>query len=716
MKLGFFGIRTGAFLAILVTIWMLGSHSTMALQVTVKTYPEAPRGKVSEDYHGTAVADPYRWLEDPDSKETTDWVKKQVKLTDGVLAKMPQRQVFRKRLTELWNYQRYGIPTQKEGFQLYTFNNGLQNQSVLMMQPDGMDAEVLLDPNKWSDSGTATLAGTSVSPNGKLLAYSVGIDGSDWREIKILDIESRKLLADKVRWMKFSSVSWTKDNNGFFYSRYETPAKDELFTAKNEFHKIYYHTLGTDQSEDQLIYQRKDHKDWGFDTQTTEDGRYAVINVWKGTLVQNQVFVKDLSGEDSKVVEFRSGYDAQFSFLGNDGETFYFLTDWKAPLRRIVAIKLGKPQEADWKELVPEAKEVIQSASMVGNSFLVSYLKNASSAIRHYKKDGQLVRAIQLPGIGTASGFGGRRKDDSTYYSFSSFTNPGAIYRYDLASGESKLVRSPKVKFDPDRFETKQKFFQSKDGTKVPVFIVKRKDVKTPAPTILYGYGGFDISITPSFSVPNLAWVEAGGIYAVATLRGGGEYGQAWHEAGMLGKKQNVFDDFIGAAEHLIETGVTSKKQISIYGRSNGGLLVGAAMTQRPDLFASAVPAVGVLDMLRFHKFTIGHAWTPEYGCAEKKSDFPFLRSYSPLHNLRPGAVYPPTLVMTADHDDRVVPAHSFKFAAELQYCQKTGAPPVMIRIETKGGHGAGKPVSMQIDEAADRMGFQAFYSGWKFN
>ena len=681
-----------------------GSPSTLPAVV----YPETRKVEQVDDYHGTEIADPYRWLEDPDSENTEAWVDSQNEVTQAFFETIQSRESIRERLGELWNYAKFGLPEKRAGRYFYEANDGLQNQASLYVS-EGLEAKgrLLLDPNELAEDGTVDLASWEVSPNGKLVALAFASAGSDWREWRVLDVGSGEMLEDHVLWSKFSGASWAEDSSGFYYSRYAEPGEGETFTAANYFHKVYYHQVGTAQAADRLIYERSDEKEWGFDAQVTDDGRYLAMTVWKGTLSQNQFFYLDLEGSGG-VVELLTGFEAEYLFIGNEGSKFYFLTDQQAPMRRLIAIDVERPEPENWQEVVPEAEVVAQSVNLVGSHFLISYLKDAQSVVKVYGLDGGWIRDVQFPGIGSASGFAGRPDDSETFYSFQNFTTPSTIFQYNAESGKSQVFKQAEVAFDPSQFETRQVFYESKDGTRVPMFITVKKGLKLDGdrPTLLYGYGGFDISITPRFSVTNLAWVERGGVYAVANLRGGGEYGREWHEGGMLDKKQNVFDDFIAAAEWLIEHDYTCPKKLGIYGRSNGGLLVGAVMCQRPDLFAAAVPGVGVMDMLRFHRFTIGYAWTSEYGCSDDAEQFKTLVAYSPVHNLKSGTRYPATMVMTADHDDRVVPAHSHKFAATLQDCQADDGPPCLIRIETSGGHGAGKPTAMQIAESTDLLAF----------
>ncbi|BBD61944.1 peptidase S9 prolyl oligopeptidase [Nostoc sp. HK-01] len=680
------------------------------------TYPTTHKSEQVDDYHGTLVADPYRWLENPDSEETKAWIAAQNKITFGFLGEIPARDKIKQRLTKLWDYEKYGIPF-KEGESLgdgssdryfYFKNDGLQNQSVLYtLKTLDSEPQVLLDPNKLSADGTVALSGLSISNDGKLLAYGLSTSGSDWQEWKVRDVATGKDLADHLQWIKFSGASWTTDNQGFFYSRYNEPNSKTQLEDVNYYQKLYYHKLGTPQSEDILIYQRPDQKEWGFGGGVTENGQYLIIAVWLGTDSRNLVFYKDLTNPQAEVVELINEFEADYSFIDHDDSIFYFRTDLNAPRGRVIAIDIKKPEKSAWQEIIQQSEATLESVNILNNQFVADYLQDARSQIKIFDLKGALVREVELPGVGSVGGFGGKRHDTETFYSFTSFTTPGAIYRYDMVTGKSQLFRQPKVDFKPDDYETKQIFYHSKDGTKVPMFITHKKGIKLDGnnPTFLYAYGGFNISLTPTFSVSTLVWMEMGGVYAMPNLRGGGEYGEEWHQAGMKEKKQNVFDDFIAAAEWLIANKYTKTGKLAIAGGSNGGLLVGACMTQRPDLFGAALPAVGVMDMLRFHKFTIGWAWTAEYGSPDNAEEFKTLYAYSPLHNLKPKTAYPATLITTADHDDRVVPAHSFKFAAALQAAHQ-GDAPVLIRIETKAGHGAGKPTTKIIEEAADKWAF----------
>ena len=671
-------------------------------------YPRTERVEQSDNYHGTLVADPYRWLEDPDTKSTKAWVKAQNEVTNSYLATISQRHSIQQRLTQLWDYEKYGTPFQRGERYFYFKNNGLQNQSVLYTLTSLEDeGEVLLDPNILSEDGTIALSGLAISDDGQWLAYGLSTAGSDWVEYRVRNIATGEDTDDHLQWIKFSGASWSKDNRGFFYSRYDEPNEQTKLEDVNYYQKLYYHRLGTDQSEDMLIYHRSDQKEWGFSGGVTEDGKYLIIGVWLGTDSKNLLFYKNLQDPDSPVVELISEFEASYGVIDNDEDTFWVQTDLDAPRGKVIAIALDKPEKANWQEIIPEAAETLESVGILNNQFVLDYLKDARSQIKIYDLNGSFVREVELPGIGSAGGFNGKREDRETFYTFTSFTTPTTIYRYDMQTGESQLFRQPQVDFNPDDYQTQQVFYPSKDGTKIPMFITHKKGIELDGnnPTYLYAYGGFNISLTPSFSVSNLVWLEMGGIYAVANLRGGGEYGEAWHQAGMKENKQNVFDDFIAAGEWLIEQKYTNKDKLAIAGGSNGGLLVGACITQRPDLFAAAIPAVGVLDMLRFHKFTIGWAWCSEYGSPDNNEDFKTLYAYSPLHNLKSGTNYPATMITTADHDDRVVPAHSFKFAAALQAAHQ-GDNPVLIRIETKAGHGAGKPTTKIIEEAADKWGF----------
>ena len=674
------------------------------------TPPPTRRIDHVDTYHGTSVADPYRWLED-DVRESDDvaaWVEAQNEVTFGYLKQIPQRETIEKRLTTLWNYEKFGSPFKRGGRYYFYKNDGLQNQSVLYTQTTlESEPELFLDPNQWSKDGTVALAGISFSDDGRYVTYGVAEAGSDWRTWRVMEVASRKVLNDELKWVKFSGASWTNDSRGFFYSRFDEPQEGAEFQGLNLNQQVYYHRVGTDQSDDVLVYRRPDHPDWGFDAEVTEDGRYLVITVWKGTDDKYRVLYKDLLEPYGIPLDLISTFDHEYSFVGNDGPLFFFKTDHEAPRKKLVAIDIRKPAGTAETVLIDQRDETLTGVGLVGNLFVTKYLKDARTQIRIHTLAGAFVREVEFPGIGSASGFGGRQADTETFYSFSSFATPPSIYHYDLITGESRLLRRAAVQFEPDDYVVKQVFYNSKDGTRVPMFIAHRKDVELngDTPTLLYGYGGFNISMQPGFSISRLQWMEMGGVFAMANLRGGGEYGESWHRAGTKLQKQNVFDDFVAAAEWLIDQKYTRSDKLAIMGGSNGGLLVGAVMTQRPNLFGACLPAVGVMDMLRFHKFTAGRYWVDDYGSADDADEFQALLAYSPYHNLEPGTRYPPTLVTTADTDDRVVPGHSFKFAAQLQHCH-AGEAPVLIRIETRAGHGAGKPTAKVIEELADKWAF----------
>ncbi len=670
-------------------------------------YPDSKPGDTVDTLHGFKVPDPYRWLEDLNSEETATWVKAQNDLTETYLEKIPGRQALEKHLTELWNVERFGIPFFEGNRFFFTKNDGLQNQSVLYSTPS-LDVEptVLLDPNTLSEDGTVALSDYEVSPDGRLIAYSTSTSGSDWVEWKVREIATGQDLPDHLRWSKFSGATWSKDSNGFYYGRFPAPKDGEKMTAQNTHKKIYYHRIGDAQDNDRLVYQRPSKPKQGLYADLSEDGKYLIIHVSQGTDTKNGLFYKDLTQPKSKVVELLNKFDASYSFIGNLGSNFLFRTDLDAPKQKVISIDLDNPEPANWKTLIPESNETLRSVSHVGGILIANYLKDARTEIRRFQLDGSPLPSVELPGLGTASGFGGKPDQKETFFHFTSFTSPGAVYRYNVAKNTATLFKAPETKFTPDDYESQQIFAPSKDGTKIPMFVVHKKGLKLDGsnPTLLYAYGGFNISLRPSYSPATIAWMDMGGIYVMANLRGGGEYGEEWHAAGMKLKKQNVFDDFIGCAQHLISKKYTSSPKLAIAGGSNGGLLVGACMVQRPDLFGACLPAVGVMDMLRFHKFTIGWAWQPEYGEPDKKEDFENLLRYSPYHNLKP-ASYPATMVITSDHDDRVVPSHSFKFAAALQAAQKAPAPS-LIRIESKSGHGAGTPTSKRIEAIVDKYSF----------
>jgi prolyl oligopeptidase len=691
-----------------------GGASTLA---SIGIYPPARTVDVVDDYHGTLVADPYRWLEEY-SDDTNRWIDENEAFTRGYLDAIPERAAIKARLERLWNYERFGLPRKAGDRYVLSRNDGLQNQNVLYVA-DRLDGpqRVLLDPNTMSKDGTIAIGATSITDDGRLLAYSVAEAGSDWNVIRVRDIATGRDLPDEVRWVKFSGASWLKDGSGFFYSRFDAPADGDTLKAVNEYHKIYFHTLGTPQSEDVLVFERKDQPRWYVGGGVTDDGRFLVIGIASGETVNDALAYKDLARPDAPVVMLLDRFDAKYRFLGNDGSTFYVQSDLDAPRGRIWAIDIERPDRSHWRELIPQSEHTLVEASIVGDRIFCNYLADAKSLVRVHALDGSLVGEVPLPGICTADGFGGRRSDRETFFSVGSYTIAPSIYRYDLATGETSLVRRPNVPFDSDRYETKQIFFTSKDGTRVPMFVTHRKGLAYDGtnPTVLYGYGGFNISITPSFSPARCAWLEMGGVWVEANLRGGGEYGDAWHRGGMQLTKQNTFDDCIAAAEWLIANKVTSPERLGLQGGSNGGLLVGACMTQRPELWGACVPAVGVLDMLRFQKFTIGWGWIGDYGSSDDPEQFKVLYGYSPYHNIRSGICYPPTLITTGDHDDRVHPAHSFKFAARLQETQSNVQGcrnPILLRIDKRAGHGAGKPTSKRIEEAADVTAFLATHLG----
>lgn len=686
--------------------------------MTPLSYPETRHVNVVDDYHGTKIADPFRWLEDDNSAETAQWVAAQNKITFDFLGQIPQREKIRERLKTLWNYERFGLPRQVGGRTFFSHNPGLLNQARLMVA-DAPEAEprVLLDPNTLSEDGTVSLTGWEPSDDGALLVYSLSRSGADWQEWHVRDVATGKDLPDIIKWSKFSGASWTEPDSpqglGFYYSRFDEPKAGEERKGVVEFQKLYFHRLGTAQSEDPLIYERKDQKEWNFDGNVTEDGRWLVIHVSRGTDPKNGVFYRDLRKPDAPIVELLKDFDAEYSFIGNEGPVLFFQTDLKAPRRRVIAIDVTQPERGKWREVIAESPETLEGTHCIGGRIIANYLKDAHNVVRLFSWDGVAEKSkfeseLALPGLGSADGFSGKIRDRETFYSFASYTTPSTLYRLNPATGESTLFKQPKVDFDSSSYETRQVFAKSADGTKVPMFITQRKGLKLDGrrPVLMHGYGGFNISLTPYFGVMRAVWLELGGIFVEANLRGGGEYGSPWHEAGTKERKQNVFNDYIACAEWLIANGYTSPQKLAISGGSNGGLLVGAVMTQRPDLFGAALPSVGVLDMLRFHRFTIGWAWTSDYGSSDNPEEFKFLYTYSPLHHLKEGVRYPATMITTADHDDRVVPAHSFKFAARLQECQAKDGPPVLIRIETKAGHGAGTALSKVIEETADALAF----------
>ncbi len=670
------------------------------------SYPDAPRVDQIDEYFGRRVADPYRWLEDVDSPQTQRWIAEQNALTESVLSTVPDRAAIRSRLTDVWDYERRSAPEKAGELYAYFRNTGLQNQAVLYVTRDlDEPGRALLDPNTLSPDGTVALTGSAFSDDGARLAYSVSSSGSDWQEWHVRDVATGKDLPDIVRWSKFSGASWRRDGSGFYYSRYDEPASDVALKETNFNHKLYFHRLGTPQSTDVLVYERPDHKDWNIAGFTTDDGRYLVIDVSEGTAPENGVFIHDITASGG-VVELMAPGDARYTYVANDGGTFFFVSTKDAERGRVVSID---GRDLSMREVVPQSADSLDGATAFGDRIVTQYLRDALARVVVYGFDGRQIAEIALPGLGSVSGFTGKRRDAETFYTYTSYTEPTTNYRLDVNSLVSTRVFRPQVKFDTSLFESEQIFYASKDGTRVPMIVTWKRGTPRDgtAPAILYGYGGFDISVTPVFTSAQLVWLEMGGVYAVANLRGGGEYGERWHRGGMKAVKQNTFDDFMAAAEYLIAEKWTSSSKLAIHGGSNGGLLVGACMTQRPELFGAALPAVGVLDMLRFQRFTIGWAWTSDYGSADDPAYVGTLLAYSPYHNVRAGVRYPPTLITTGDHDDRVFPAHSFKFAAALQHAQ-AGDAPVLLRVETKAGHGAGKPTAKMIDEVADRYAFLA--------
>ncbi|MCL1892868.1 MAG: prolyl oligopeptidase family serine peptidase [Holophagaceae bacterium] len=687
-------------------------------QTPVKT-PVSRKLDVVDTYFGVQVPDPYRWLEDDNSLDTKAWVKAQNDATYEYLASIPERGRIQERMTKIWNYERFSAPSKYGEYYFYSYNSGLQNQSVIYVTDKLAEkGRVLLDPNTLSQSGTIALSGMSFSNDGKYLAYSLSNAGSDWVVWKVRDVATGKDLADEIQWSKFSGASWVKDGSGFYYSRYDAPSSGDALTGVNKFQKVFFHKIGTPQTSDELVFERKDQSDWSFGAFVSEDGRWLFINQTEGTERKNRLFVKDLNKPDSDFLPLFNAFDASYGFLGNDGSTFYILTDHNAPRGRIIAVEANQPEPANWKEIIPQAqgRDVLAGASLFGNRLAVTWKIDVLNQVKIYDlKSGKLQRHIQRSNVGTLTGFSGKRSDTEVFFTFTSYNEPPTIYRYDIKSGKETLFRKPQVDMNPSDYEVKQDFYNSKDGTKIPIFIAYKKGIKLDGtnPTLLYGYGGFNSAATPGFSPANLVWMEMGGVYAVACIRGGDEYGKEWWEQGKRETKQNCFDDFIAAGEWLIRQKYTSTPKLAIHGGSNGGLLVGACLTQRPELFGAALPAVGVLDMLRYHKFTIGWAWQSDYMCSDTKDGFENLIKYSPLHNTVAGTKYPATLITTGDHDDRVVPAHSHKFTATLQVAQG-GTAPILTRIETDAGHGAGKPTSKVIAERADMWAFLVKNLGMK--
>ncbi|KPV95913.1 Prolyl endopeptidase [Pseudoalteromonas sp. P1-9] len=716
-------IKKALALAVCTALVGCGAEKEESVQVDTKaeqtvtqaalTYPETKKGEVVDTYFDTQVADPYRWLEDDMSDETAQWVKTQNKVTFDYLAQIPYRDKLKERLTKLMDYEKVSAPFKEGKYTYFYKNDGLQNQYVIYRQVEGGEPEVFLDPNTFSDDGTTSLAGITFSKDGSLAAYQISEGGSDWRKVIIIDVETKKQIEDTLVDVKFSGLSWV-GNEGFYYSSYDKPEGSEL-SAKTDQHKLYFHKLGTKQADDKVVFG-------GTDTQkhryvggyVTEDDKYLLISAAVSTS-GNKLFIKDLSKPDSKLETILDHTNSDTQVIENEGSKLYLVTNLDAPNKRIVTVDAAKPTPDNWKDLIPETENVL-NVSTGGGYIFARYMVDAISKVQQYDKSGKLVRDIELPGVGTAGGFGGEKEDKELYYSFTNYKTPGTTFKFNVETGKSEVYRKSGADFDPAQFESKQVFYKSKDGTEVPMILTYKKGLKLDGsnPTILYGYGGFNVSLTPRFSPTRAAWLEQGGIYAVANLRGGGEYGKKWHKAGTQLQKQNVFDDFIAAAEYLIAENYTSSEKLAVNGGSNGGLLVGAVMTQRPELFKVALPAVGVLDMLRYHTFTAGAGWAYDYGTAEQSKEmFEYLKAYSPVHNVKEGVEYPATMVTTGDHDDRVVPAHSFKFAAELQDKQ-AGANPTLIRIETNAGHGAGTPTSKIIEQYADIYGFTLYNMGVK--
>lgn len=702
-------MKTNIMAIIMLSFFM----SSVLVPQTKLKYPLTKKDDVKDNYFGTIVPDPYRWLENDTASVVKEWVKEENKVTFSYLDNIPYREKIKARLEKLWNYPKYSAPF-KAGKNYFFFkNDGLQNQAVLYIQ-DGLNAkpEVFLDPNKLSKDGTVSLSAYAPSKDGKYFAYGTASGGSDWNEFHVMDVATKKVLSDKLKWIKFSGIAWFKD--GFFYSRYPTPAKGEELTSKNEYHKVYYHKLGTEQSSDSLIYENLSQPKLTVGAQTTEDERFLILYLSTGTS-NNALYVQNLEKHGSPVLKVIDNYDHNYSVVDNIGDKLLVLTDKNAPKYKLVLIDPENPSETNWQTIIPEKNDVLQSVSVIGGKLIAIYMKNASNRMFMYNLSGNNEEEIKLPVLGTIESLSGKRNDNIAFYDFTSFTFPPTIYELNVKDNSSTIFRKPEINFNFDNYVTKQVFYKSKDGAKVPMFIVYKKGLKRNGnnPAFLYAYGGFDISINPAFSITRLIFLENGGVLAIPNIRGGGEYGEAWHKAGMLGKKQNVFDDFIAAAEYLIKEKYTSSKKLAINGASNGGMLIGAVTNQRPDLFRVAIPQVGVQDMLRFQKFTIGWAWVNEYGSSDDSAQFQYLYKYSPLQNIRPGVNYPAIMATTADHDDRVVPAHSFKYIATLQDKYK-GNNPILIRIETRAGHGAGKPTSKIIDEWTDIWSFIFYNLGVK--
>ena len=678
------------------------------------SYPQTRATDLVEDHFGVKVADPYRWLENDvrNDPEVANWVAAENKVTDAFLRTLPLRDWFKQRMTALYDYERFGLPVKKGGRYFYQHNAGLQNQSPLFVR-DSLEGEarLLIDANGWSKDGATALAEWTPSEDGKLLAYSIQDGGTDWRTVKVMDVSSGKILPDELKWLKYGgNVAWAKDGRGFYYSRYPAPAAKAAFQNATLNHRVYFHKLGTKQSADRLVYSTPSNPKLSHYAQVSDDGHWLIISTnLAGD--ENDVHVIDLKKPGSKPITLFTGLKNQWNYVGNEGKRFFFSTDKDAPLKRVVALDVGR-KGAVPATVIPEAKEALSDVNLVGGKLIASYLVDAKSEVRVYATSGKQLSTIALPGLGTVSGFYGRDSDPETFFAFTSFNRPTTVYRYDASTGRTSAWAAPKLTFDPDSISVEQRFYTSKDGTRVPMFIVRKKGLTAPAPTMLYGYGGFNIPITPSFSPADVAWIERGGAFVVANIRGGSEYGNAWHDAGRLSHKQNVFDDFIAAAEYLKANHISTPHGLSAIGRSNGGLLIGAVTNQRPDLFDAVSPGVGVMDMLRFDQFTAGRYWVDDYGHPDKEADFKTLLAYSPYHNIRSGKPYPPLLAVTADTDDRVVPGHSFKYIARLQNTPNVGSAPHLIRIDTRSGHGSGKPITKIIDEYADVYAFLGHFTG----
>ena len=673
-------------------------------------YPTTATIDHVDTYHGINVADPYRWLEDDvrESGEVKNWVDAQNAVTFEYLDSIEERDIIKKRLTELWDFERFGMPNKEGGRYYYSYNDGLQNQDVIYVQSSLDDeATLLIDPNTWSDDGTIAMSSYYPSPDGRHVAYLVQDGGSDWRKAQVMDVETGKVLDDELEWLKFTGLAWAGDGSGFYYSRYPETSEDVKFQSLNMNQAVYFHRLGTSQDEDSLVIAHPESPEWGYSAAVTDDGEHLVITVWQGTDNRYQIMHQDLTDPDAAPRFLIEGFDHDYTLVGNVGDELFFRTNKDAPRNRLIALDVDNPEPENWREIIEQEEDVLDGVSLVGGRIIADYMQDAQTVVKVFDPDGNQTGTVNLPGIGTAYGFNGKFDDPETFFSYTSYDTPTTVNRLDVSTGEVTVFRKPDVDFDSDDYVVKQVFFESKDGTRVPMFISHRKDIEIDGntPTMLYGYGGFNISLTPGFSITRLAWMEMGGIYAVANMRGGGEYGEEWHKAGTRLQKQNVFDDFIAAAEYLIEERYTNPSRLSIFGGSNGGLLVGAVTNQRPELFGAAVPAVGVMDMLRFHEFTAGRFWVDDYGSSEDPEEFEALYAYSPYHNAKPGTEYPAILVTTADTDDRVVPGHSFKYAAAMQQAQ-AGDAPVLIRIETRAGHGSGKPTDMIIQDYADRWAF----------